>query len=195
MIQWLGGFPSHEKCPSSRLPEFALAGRSNVGKSSLINALLGRKELAYTSSRPGKTQAIHLYEVGRCWLLCDLPGYGYAKISRTQREAWLHTMRNYFLHRPNLFVVFQLIDISIEPKPIDLDFGIWLGERQIPMAVVLTKIDKQKPGVISKNREALQASMLQTWEILPPFFETSSSRRLGVDALSDYIRALATEKT
>ena len=189
-IKWLGAFPDHQHCPSVSLPEFAFSGRSNVGKSTLINSLLGRKGIAFTSSKPGKTQALHLYEVRQEWLLCDLPGYGYAKISKTQRMAWTQIMQAYFVSRPNLYLVFQLVDISIEPKSADLEFGAWLGERQVPMAVVMTKADKQKRDIIEANRDALEQEMLKTWDTLPPMFLTSSNKNSGIEALSSYIRTL-----
>jgi GTP-binding protein len=188
-VRHLGTFPSWELCPDANLPEFAFAGRSNVGKSSLINLLLGRKDIARTSAKPGKTQAINLYQVSGRWLLADLPGYGYAKTSRNERIRWQEMMHHYFTNRRNLALVFQLVDASIEPKRADLEFAADLGERQIPMAVVFTKTEKDKPQIIERNKSQFQETMLEEWEELPPMFATSSKSKEGREQLLEFIES------
>lgn len=175
------------KCPNSSLPEYAFIGRSNVGKSSLINMLTGRRKLAKTSGRPGKTQLINHFLINKDWHLVDLPGYGYAKVSKTQKKHFQKFITQYFDKRRQLVMAFVLVDIRHEPQSIDLEFMQWLGENQIAFGIVFTKADKLKPAVVKRNVEAYQEVLSETWEPLPPHFITSSSNSLGRDVLLDYI--------
>lgn len=179
------------KCPSEPLPEYAFIGRSNVGKSSLINMLTGRKNLAKTSGKPGKTQLINHFRVNNNWFLVDLPGYGYAQVSKKDRKTFQQYITDYFLKRKQLVSAFVLIDIRHEPQPIDLDFMQWLGEQAIPFSLVFTKADKLKPKALERQVQAYKQQMLEgVWEEVPPHFVTSSSRNLGREALLEYIGTL-----
>ncbi len=181
------------KCPANRLPEYAFIGRSNVGKSSLINMLMQRKNLAKTSGRPGKTQLINHFLINKNWYLVDLPGYGYARVSKTAKKTFQKFITAYFNKREQLVLGFVLIDCRHEPQQIDLDFMQWLGENQIPFAIVFTKADKLKPQPLKDNIEAYQKKLLETWESMPPYFITSASKDYGRDQLLDYIDAINTE--
>ena len=178
------------KCPANRLPEYAFIGRSNVGKSSLINMLMQRKNLAKTSGRPGKTQLINHFLINKNWYLVDLPGYGYARVSKTAKKTFQKFITAYFNKREQLVLGFVLIDCRHEPQQIDLDFMQWLGENQIPFAIVFTKADKLKPQPLKDNIEAYQKKLLETWESMPPYFITSASKDYGRDQLLDYIDAI-----
>jgi GTP-binding protein len=175
------------KCPEPTMPEFAFIGRSNVGKSSLINMLVGRKEMARTSSKPGKTQTINHYLINKAWYLVDLPGYGYAGVSRTEREGWGKMIENYFRKRENLYCTFILIDSRLTPQKKDLEFIQWMGELELPMALVFTKADKPKQGELIKSQKKFKETLLQSWEELPPFFITSSEKKAGRDELLQFI--------
>lgn len=175
------------KCPTPDLPEFAFIGRSNVGKSSLINLLVGRKGLAKTSGNPGKTQTINHFVVNGKWYLVDLPGYGYASVSRVERKGWGKMIENYILYRENLYCVFVLVDCRHEPQPSDLDFMTWLGKNQLPLAIVFTKADKLKKKELSESVEKYKSALLKTWEELPPLFVTSSEKKIGQGELLDFI--------
>lgn len=177
----------YRKCPDSNLPEYAFIGRSNVGKSSLINMLTGVKGLAKTSGRPGKTQLINHFLINDEWYLVDLPGYGYARTSRTSREKWDTMMRDYFLHREELTNVYVLIDSRIPPQRIDLEFITFLGTNGIPLSIVFTKTDKEKQREVMANIKAMKKALLELWDELPPMFLTSSLTGLGRDALLDNI--------
>ena len=174
-------------------PEYAFIGRSNVGKSSLINQLAGRKNLAETSGTPGKTRHIDLFTVDNRWNLVDLPGYGYAKIAKQAREAWLTMMEGYFLNRPNLASVFVLIDSSIPPKAVDQEFTYWLGMHEVPFSLVYTKADKAKPAEVEENIRQFEARMAEDWEELPPTFQTSAKNGEGTDTLLQYIQTVNQE--
>jgi len=175
------------KCPKDRLPEYAFIGRSNVGKSSLINMLMERKSLAKTSGRPGKTQLINHFVVNKNWYLVDLPGYGYARVSKKAKKTFQKFITNYFEKRKQLVLAFVLIDCRHEPQPIDLDFMHYLGENQIPFSIAFTKADKLKPNALKRNIEAYEQRLLQDWEEMPHYFVTSSSHSTGRDDLLDYI--------
>lgn len=181
------------KCPNPDRPEYAFIGRSNVGKSSLINMLMQRKKLAKTSSTPGKTQLINHYIVNDEWYLVDLPGYGYAKMPVKEKEKLEKMISNYILERKNLVNVFVLIDSRHKPQQIDLEFMEWLGESGIPFTMVFTKSDKLKPDQADKNLSAYAEQMLETWEELPMQYLTSSEKGTGRDELLGYIQALNTD--
>lgn len=176
-----------EKCPTPEKPEYAFIGRSNVGKSSLINMLLGRKNLAKTSSTPGKTRLINHFVVNEEWYLVDLPGYGYARISKTEREKWEGMIRGYLLRRESLVNTFVLIDSRIEPKESDIDFINWFGEEQLPFAIIFTKADKLKPNALAANVAAFKAKLSEFWDELPLSFISSSEKGLGRDDILGFI--------
>jgi len=180
-----------KKCPQSPLPEYAFIGRSNVGKSSLINSLCNQKSLAKTSSRPGKTQLINHFLINENWHLVDLPGYGYARVSKAKKKVFQSFITNYFRERKQLISAFVLIDIRHQPQEIDLKFIEWLGNNEIPFALVFTKADKLKPQAATRNLKQYKEEMLTTlWESLPPIFVTSSLKGTGGDALLAYIDEL-----
>ena len=181
------------KCPAGKLPEYAFIGRSNVGKSSLINMLMQRKNLAKTSGKPGKTQLINHFLINNNWYLVDLPGYGYARVSKKDKKTFQKFITQYFEKRRQLILGFVLIDCRHEPQPIDLEFMQWLGENQIPFAIVFTKADKLKPNALKENIEAYQKKMLEKWETMPNYFITSSSKGYGREQLLDYIEAINQE--
>lgn len=175
------------KCPKDQIPEYAFIGRSNVGKSSLINMLTNRKSLAKTSGRPGKTQLINHFIINDNWFLVDLPGYGYARVSKTSKRKFQKFITNYFEQRQQLVSAFVLIDIRHKPQPVDLEFMQYLGEKTIPFGIVFTKADKLKPNAIEKHVEEYCAELLKTWESLPPHFITSSSKKIGQDDVLNFI--------
>ncbi len=175
------------KCPKDKLPEYAFIGRSNVGKSSLINMLVQRKSLAKTSGRPGKTQLINHFLINKTWFLVDLPGYGYARVSKSSKKVFQQFITQYFSKREQLVLAFVLIDCRHEPQKVDVDFMAWMGNNQIPFAIVFTKADKLKPKALEKNIETYSKTMLETWEEMPPYFTTSSSNGTGRDTLLNYI--------
>jgi GTP-binding protein len=181
------------KAPPASLPEYAFIGRSNVGKSSLINMLANHKGIAKTSSKPGKTQTINHFLVNNAWYLVDLPGYGYAKISKTMREKWVKMIHDYLVLRENLHLVFVLIDARLEPQKNDLDFLNSLGESQIPFALIFTKSDKLSALKVSQNVEAFKQAMLETWEELPPIFVSSATTAKGREEILDFIDAINSE--
>ena len=176
-----------EFLPNDNIPEYAFIGRSNVGKSSLINALVQRRGLAKTSSTPGKTIAINHFMVNGSWYLVDLPGYGYAQRSKKAREEWRLMLSNYIRRRRNLICTFVLVDSRIEPQNSDIGFMEWLGENQVPFCIVFTKADKLGKMELEKNVEAYKQRLLQDWEELPKVFVTSSESKLGREEILDYI--------
>lgn len=179
------------KCPPAR-PEFAFIGRSNVGKSSLLNMLTNRKNLARTSGTPGKTQTINHYLINDAWYLVDLPGFGYARVSREKRADFGQIIEDYVLHREALYCLFILIDVRLEPQKIDLSFIQWVGERGIPIALVFTKADKLTNNQLGRAVSAYKSTLLKTWEELPPLFVTSSTTGKGREELLSFIeKALA----
>tara|TARA_R110000850_G_scaffold203228_1_gene329493 strand:+ start:109351 stop:109962 length:612 start_codon:yes stop_codon:yes gene_type:complete len=181
------------RCPAGRLPEYAFIGRSNVGKSSLINMLMQRKSLAKTSGRPGKTQLINHFLINNNWHLVDLPGYGYARVSKSSKKVFQKFITDYFAKREQLVSAFVLVDVRHEPQPIDLEFMEWMGESQIPFSIIFTKADKLKPKALERNVEAYKQKMLETWIELPLYFVTSSSSSLGREDLLNYINGLNEE--
>lgn len=182
--------PSYDQCPKPDKFEIAFIGRSNVGKSSLINMLAGRKGLAKTSGKPGKTQLINHFLIDEEWYLVDLPGYGYAKTSKKTRGDWAIMIEDYLVHRESLQIVFVLIDSRLDPQKIDLEFINWLGENGVPFALVFTKADKQSINKGQQNMAKFRKVMKQTWEELPMFFLTSSETGHGKDELTEYIQTL-----
>lgn len=180
------------KCPTTGLPEYAFIGRSNVGKSSLINMLTGKKGLAMTSQKPGKTQLINHFIINGAWYLVDLPGYGYARLSKDGREKLKTMIEDYTLERKELICLFVLVDSRHEPQKIDLEFIQWLGEEGVPFALVFTKADKLTKGRLAANLDAYKARLLEEWEELPPIFVTSSEQQLGRDELLSYIEGINT---
>ncbi|ALA94098.1 ribosome biogenesis GTP-binding protein YsxC/EngB [Porphyromonas gingivalis AJW4] len=181
------------KCPDTRLPEYAFIGRSNVGKSSLINMLTGQKGLAMTSQKPGKTQLINHFIIDDSWYLVDLPGYGYARLGASNRESLRRIIETYILCREQLSSLFVLIDCRHEPQKIDLEFLQWLGENGIPFSIVFTKADKLSFSRLKENTEAYKQKLLETWEELPPVFITSSEKKTGKEELLDYIDSINQE--
>lgn len=182
--------PTISLCPKDTKPEYAFIGRSNVGKSSLINMLCGRKNLAKTSATPGKTLLINHFIINKEWYLVDLPGYGYAKRSKKEIARLDQMIRSYILQRQQLVNVFVLIDIRLEPQNIDLEFIEWLGASSIPFSLVFTKADKLTAGKAKANLEGYKKTLEVTWEELPPIFVTSSEKRQGKEELLDYIDSI-----
>jgi len=177
----------YKKCPNSQLPEYAFIGRSNVGKSSLINMLTNKKNLAKTSSKPGKTLLINHFLINQTWHLVDLPGYGYASIGKDMRQKLKEIIEGYLLYRPQLTNVFLLVDSRHAPQKIDMDFMQWMGENEIPFAIVFTKIDKLSQTKSKDNIEKYKDSLAAVWETLPKIFVTSSEKQQGREDLLDYI--------
>ena len=177
-----------QDCPEPNLPEYAFIGRSNVGKSSLINALMNQKDLAKTSQTPGKTQLINHFLVNEEWYLTDLPGYGYARVSKSQRKDFEKLITNYILNRENLVHLFVLVDIRHLPQKIDLEFIEWCGENQISFSIIFTKSDKMKTQAAAEKSVAeYKKILLETWEELPNIFVTSAEKKLGGEQILDFI--------
>ena len=180
----------YKKCPEDELPEYAFIGRSNVGKSSLINMLCQKKDLAKTSSKPGKTLLINHFLINKSWFLVDLPGYGYARASKTQRAQLKGIIDGYIKFRPQLTNLFVLLDCRLEPQQIDLDFLEFLGENGIPFSIIFTKADKLSLGKLEANVNAYKAKLLEQWEELPPIFVTSAEKGKGKEEVLDYIESI-----
>lgn len=178
------------KCPKNRIPEYAFIGRSNVGKSSLINMLTSRKNLAKTSGRPGKTQLINHFIINKEWYLVDLPGYGYARVSKSAKKTFQKFITQYFSYREQLVTAFVLVDIRHKPQLVDLDFMIWMGENDIPFSIIFTKTDKLKPKAIEMHVNDYKTVLLETWEDMPNYFVTSSSKAIGKEEVLSYIDSL-----
>ena len=175
------------KCPTPNLPEYAFIGRSNVGKSSLINMLTNHKGLAKTSSQPGKTQTINHFLINKNWYLVDLPGYGFARTSKTNRAKWQKMISDYLLFRENLQIVFVLVDARLEPQRIDIDFINNLGENGIPFAIIFTKTDKNSAGKTMSNVQKMKNTLAETWEELPMMIKSSAVSSAGRDEILDFI--------
>lgn len=191
--EYLISSPTLAGCPKPDRPEYAFLGRSNVGKSSLINMITGQKNLAKTSSAPGKTQLINHFSIESgegSWYLVDLPGYGYAKVSAAQRKKWAKMIEEYIRKRENLGLLFLLVDARHQPQQMDLEFIAQLGEWQIPFCIVFTKADKETQRVVAQNVKAFLEALKENWAELPPHFVTSSEKRMGRDALLGYIDTL-----
>ena len=181
-----------KKCPSPTLPEYAFIGRSNVGKSSLINMLVRNNKLAKTSSKPGKTQTINHFLINKDWYLVDLPGYGYASISKAMREKWQKMINDYLVCRENLQVVFVLVDSRLEPQKIDIDFINGLGESGVPFSIIFTKTDKLSASKVQGNVQRFKNKLMETWEELPFMLLTSSETGKGRDEVLQYIEEINT---
>ena len=180
----------YKNCPKSDTPEYAFIGRSNVGKSSLINALTNKKSLAKTSGKPGKTQLINHFLVNKEWYLVDLPGYGFAKTSKVRRAIFHEMINNYLINRSNLHCLFVLIDSRHQPQSIDQDFLQWLAESQIPFVMVFTKSDKLGKRALENNIETYKSEMIKNWEYLPKIFISSAEKKRGLQEILDYVMCL-----
>ncbi len=178
---------TYKACPLPGKHEVAFIGRSNVGKSSLINMLCNNRKLAKTSSTPGKTQTINHFLINKSWYLVDLPGYGYAKVNKQLRNTFANFISDYILNRPNLDCLFILVDSRHEPRKIDLEFITWCGENEIPIAIVMTKTDKLKPAELEHNINVYVETLLQEWEETPPMYYTSAENKNGKEELLEYI--------
>lgn len=194
-ISYLDSFQDVSVCPPEKYPEFAFTGRSNVGKSSLINMLFGRKDLAYVSKQPGKTQSINYFTVDDLYYLVDLPGYGYARHSKKQRAAWDTMTKRYFLERKSLECVFVLIDSNISPQKLDLEKINWFGENKVPFAIIFTKSDKSKQRKVSDNIRKFKKELLNFWEELPPAFITSAISQTGKKEVLSFLMNLANDSS
>lgn len=179
--------PTFESCPKTTLPEFAFIGRSNVGKSSLINMITGIKTLAKVSQTPGKTQIINHFLINERWYLVDLPGYGYAKVSKTSRKIFSDMITSYIQNRENLYCLFVLVDSRLEPQEIDIKFINWLGQNQVPFALIFTKTDKINTPTLQNNIAAYKRELLNYWDELPKIFNSSAVTRTGRESIIDYI--------
>jgi GTP-binding protein len=189
---FVSSFADVAKCPAPDRPEFAFIGRSNVGKSSLINMLVNMRKLAKTSVTPGKTQTINHYLINEKWYLVDLPGYGFASVSKSTREGFGKMIENYVLKRENLYCLFILIDSRLPPQKIDLTFMEWAGSKEVPIALVFTKIDKLKANELQKSLALYKRTLLANWEDLPPLFLTSSEKGTGREELFDFMSSAMT---
>ena len=182
-----GSYPTESQCPADGKPEYAFIGRSNVGKSSLVNMLTGRKNIAHTSRTPGKTQLINFFLADGQWYLVDLPGYGYARISKRKRREWRRMIEGYLQKRQALQCAFILVDANVPPQQNDIEFINWLGEARIPFVIVYTKTDRLKPQELESNISAIQQALLQYWQELPQQFITSSVKGEGRDEILQFI--------
>ncbi|MFZ6011259.1 MAG: ribosome biogenesis GTP-binding protein YihA/YsxC [Bacteroidota bacterium] len=183
-----------KKCPAPDMPEFAFIGRSNVGKSSLINMLTNKKGLAKTSGKPGKTQTINHFIINNGWYLVDLPGYGYASVSKDKRQGFGQMIESYVLKRENLHCLFILLDTRLEPQKIDLEFIQWSGSKEIPICLLFTKADKLTRNQLAKNIQAYETTLLKSWEELPPIIITSATEKKGRDEVLTFIEEALAEK-
>ncbi|MEN8117146.1 MAG: ribosome biogenesis GTP-binding protein YihA/YsxC [Bacteroidota bacterium] len=180
-----------EKCPAPDHPEYAFIGRSNVGKSSLINMLTNKKSLAKISGKPGKTRLINHFLINKEWYLVDLPGYGYAKVPKSERIKWEKFLRKYILKRENLYCLFVLIDSRHEAQKVDLEFMEWLGISEIPFSIIFTKTDKLKPEELEENLNAYEQKMFETWETMPGYFVSSAETDIGKEEILDFIESVS----
>ncbi|MBK9254129.1 MAG: YihA family ribosome biogenesis GTP-binding protein [Saprospiraceae bacterium] len=190
---FIASYQKESACPMDKKPEFAFIGRSNVGKSSLINMLCGRKGLAKVSNTPGKTQLLNYFEINKTWYLVDLPGYGYAKVSKNSKAMFEKMIENYLIKRPYLITAFVLIDIRHELQKIDDEFINWLGENEIPFTIIFTKSDKVSKKAALDNVASITKQLLKSWDELPPHFVTSSETKEGREEVLDYISNLVVQ--
>lgn len=186
-VEFAGSFPSLLKCPRVFKPEYAFIGRSNVGKSSLVNMLMERNNFAHVSKKPGKTQMINYFLIDRSWYLVDLPGYGYAKVSKKLRDDWEDMVKRYLRNRISMQCAFALLDASVPVQDVDLEFINWLGEMQVPFSIVYTKLDKAEEGEHHQNIEGIQQQLLEHWSELPQQFYTSAETKQGRSELLSFI--------
>jgi GTP-binding protein len=186
--EFVSSYPKESLCPKDGRAEFAFIGRSNVGKSSLINMLTAKKGLAKVSGTPGKTQLINFFLINQYWYLVDLPGYGYARVSKEKQKSLASLINGYLFNRGQMLLAFVLIDVNISPpSKVDLDFINSLGEHGVPFTIIFTKADRIKPGAMERHIADFQAKLLETWETMPPYFVSSSERRTGRQEILDYI--------
>ncbi len=186
-VNFIGSFPRESACPNGKLPEYAFIGRSNVGKSSLINMICERKSLARVSKKPGKTQLINYFQIEKRWYLVDLPGYGYAKLSKKHRQSLRIMIEGYLSDRRQLSCAFVLIDANVPPQSIDIEFINWMGSQQIPFAIIFTKSDRLSPNKLDSNVALFKKTMSQYWTNMPPYFITSSVLNTGRDEILSFI--------
>lgn len=185
--KFVGSFPKLKLCPKGKLPEYAFIGRSNVGKSSLLNMLTNRKGLAMVSKKPGKTMALNFFLINENWHLVDLPGYGYAVRSKKMLKQFDSMIHNYMQYRENLFCAFALVDANVPPQKKDIEFINWLGAHAVPFVIVYTKIDRLNEATLQQNVAAFREALLETWEELPQQFFTSSNTKTGKDEILKFI--------
>lgn len=190
--QYTVSYPKVTMCPPNLIPEYAFIGRSNVGKSSLINMLCDRKDLARTSKKPGKTQMINYFIIDKTWNIVDLPGYGYAKISKSKRAEWRKMIEGYLQKRQQLMCAFILIDSNVPPQKIDMEFINWLGQARVPFSIVYTKTDKMAKDKIQGNIDNIRLELLKSWDTLPNEFITSANKRTGKEEILTFIDELNT---
>lgn len=188
--EFKGSFPDLHLCPETNQPEFAFIGRSNVGKSSLINMICSKDELALTSGKPGKTRMINYFHINHKWFLVDLPGYGYAITSKAMRKEWEKMIKTYLSKRENLYCTFVLIDSRIPPQQLDIDLLNWLGEERIPFVIVYTKTDKLNTEEYERNTQAFKDTLSETWNELPRQFASSAKTSSGKEIILTYIEEL-----
>ena len=186
-IEFIGSFKYLDQCPDQMVPEYAFVGRSNVGKSSFINYLLDRKDVARVSSNPGKTQSINIFHIDQYWSIADLPGYGYAKVSKKERKKWQTMIDTYLLQRKSLVGVFLLMDFSVGLQDSDWNKAIWLAENQVPFALIFTKVDRIKKSQRERQLGYFVERFAEEWQSVPKYFKTSSSKRMGRELVIDYI--------
>jgi GTP-binding protein len=193
-VDYIGSYHRESLCPQDGKPEFAFIGRSNVGKSSLINLIMDRKDLARVSKQPGKTQSLNYFSINDAWYLVDLPGYGYAKTSQTMRDNWLKMIHYYLKNRAQLSVAFVLLDGRHTFQKIDHEFITWCGENQVPIALIFTKIDKVKVAERNENIKSMKKALVNEWEQIPDQFVTSAEERLGRQEILDYIENILNQE-
>ncbi len=194
-VTFIGSFPTLAKCPKAKLPEFAFIGRSNVGKSSLINMLCNNDKLAHVSKKPGKTASLNFFSVESNWILVDLPGYGYAVRSKGMIKSFKDMIYSYLEKRISLACTFVLIDSNVPPQKKDIEFMAWLGSNAIPFVIVYTKIDKMSKGQQNLNITTIQNTLLESWNELPQQFYTSSEKKIGREEILSFIREVAQSLT
>lgn len=193
-IDFVGSFEKDNQCPTLSIPEFAFIGRSNVGKSSLINCITGRKELARVSKKPGKTQHMNFFKINNSWHLVDLPGYGYAQTSKKNRAKWGIMIESYLAKRQQLICAFNLIDLNIPPQKIDLEFIDWMGANRVPFVLTFTKTDRLKDREISERVDHYLETLSKSWNSMPQHFITSSTKRIGIESIHEFMGGFV-EKT